>query len=91
MTSPYFMPREDTPSCFDSRDQYDLWREMARILPPAPGHSYCEDCTSKYQSEMIVAGRCQYPGTIFQKTEEGELYGQRGVEIIRLMKSRAYR
>jgi len=55
----------DYPACFDSGAEYGRWVQMARHSPPTPGHSYCEDCTIEYQTNMIKQGRCGFPSTLF--------------------------
>jgi len=56
------------PKCFEDAKQYQGWMSYARQAPPAPAHSFCEDCSPEYQAKMIVEGRCMYPGTLFHKS-----------------------
>jgi hypothetical protein len=37
-----------------------------------PGNSYCEDCTGKYQKQMVREWRCRFPGTFFEVGQDGE-------------------
>jgi len=50
-----------TPACFDSKQQYILWRDKAIEEPPLGDNWICEDCTKKYQNRMVKEGRCCYP------------------------------
>jgi len=61
------------PLCFDSDEQFNKWREMARIVKP---RSYCSDCTPEYQAEMICQHRCLHPYVVF-KVANGFLTGMR--------------
>jgi hypothetical protein len=73
------------PKCFSDDKQFTGWVTYARQAPPAPAHSFCEDCTPEYQGKMIQAKRCMYPGTLFHKsgsdlkgtTSEGDWVGRR--------------
>lgn len=51
-----------TPPCFNSDAEYRAWRSYSGRYP---ADSFCTDCTSAYQAEMIAAGRCLHPGTQF--------------------------
>jgi len=78
-----------TPDCFPSRAKYLEWVHSARMSPPSGGHEYCEDCTFKYQSEMIKQGRCQYPGTTFVEYGEGRdlcTVGRRPYHVVHKLK-----
>lgn len=44
------------PRCFDSRKEYDSWRESARMC--GESCNICHDCTSAYRYEMQLQGRC---------------------------------
>jgi len=62
------------PACFDSFEQFRLWKEAARAA--SPGGSYiCSDCTPKYKEDMIKQKRCAKPLTRFIRVE-GELVGK---------------
>ena len=67
------------PRCFNSRRQYDLWMESARIVKPA-GSSYCTDCSLEYQRLMIAQGRCAHPATMFCIDSDGFIEGRRPME-----------
>ena len=61
-----------TPACFDSQEQWDAWREAARLAPPNRWNGYCEDCTPTYQRQMRLEGRCQYAYTVFRIIRVGD-------------------
>ena len=44
------------PRCFNSRKEYDSWRESARKC--GESCSICDDCTPAYMHEMQLQGRC---------------------------------
>ena len=44
------------PRCFNSRKEYDSWRESARMC--GESCSICDDCTPAYAHEMQLQGRC---------------------------------
>ena len=44
------------PRCFNSRKEYDSWRESARMC--GESCSICDDCTPAYMHEMQLQGRC---------------------------------
>lgn len=44
------------PRCFDSRKEYDSWRESARMC--GEPCNICHDCTHAYRYEMQLQGRC---------------------------------
>jgi len=77
-----------TPKCFDTAKQFKGWVDAARMSHPAPAHSYCEDCTPDFQAKMIRDKRCQYPGTLFHKSEGGWV-GRRSVVEVAKIKRRA--
>lgn len=64
------------PLCFVSKAQYKAWQEKALKSEDAPS-GYCTDCTPEYQTQMIVAGKCEYPGTVFDTDEDGFVEGTR--------------
>lgn len=55
------------PKCFDSIEQYREWYEIMIFSSRGERNSptICRDCTPEYQSRMIMAGRCEEPGTVF--------------------------
>lgn len=62
------------PACFDSFEQFKLWREAARHA--SPGQSYiCADCLPDYQKRMIAEKRCAKPLAHFIRVD-GELVGK---------------
>lgn len=62
------------PKCFDSLEQYMLWKNVARnAYPGASG--ICADCTPEYKEKMIKANRCARPLTYFIRID-GELVGK---------------
>jgi hypothetical protein len=71
--------REPMPKCFDSRKQWEAWRDKAIInaANDLTNGLYCADCTPEYQQKMIVAGRCAHPLVLFKKDEDGFLVGVR--------------
>ena len=44
------------PRCFNSRKEYDSWRESARMC--GEYCTICHDCTPAYAHEMQLQGRC---------------------------------
>lgn len=62
------------PACFDSYEQFRLWKEAARAA--YPGASYiCSDCTQEYRDRMISERRCAKPLTRFIRVD-GEMVGK---------------
>jgi len=61
------------PKCV-SAEQYALWTEAARFMPPQT-YGFCTDCTKEYQTEMLLQERCAHPEVKFRKqgrlTNEG--------------------
>ena len=64
------------PKCFSDEKQFTGWVTYARQAPPAPAHSWCEDCTPEYQAKMIMEKRCMYPGTLFHRSS-ADMKGQK--------------
>ena len=60
------------PACFDSAEQWDGWRLLARIVPPNQKNGFCEDCTPSYKAEMVKQKRCMYRGVRFVIRREGD-------------------
>jgi hypothetical protein len=56
-----------TPLCFQSREQFDSWREFARIAKDKC--SICEDCNPAYKQKMKEVNRCKQA---FWKKPENE-------------------
>lgn len=76
----YDLHADNVPPCFTCK-QWQDWREamrgaggnhskarLMRAVPPA--NSYCTDCTPEYQSRMVLARRCRFPGTLFITDED---------------------
>lgn len=62
------------PKCFDSYEQFVLWRQAARHSNP--GQSYiCADCLPDYKNKMINEKRCAKPLAYFIRLD-GELVGK---------------
>ena len=62
------------PACFDSQEQFVLWRNAARQV--SPGQSYiCADCLPEYRDKMVQQKRCAKPLTYFIRLD-GELVGK---------------
>ena len=62
------------PMCFDSDEQFKLWRSAAKIAHPG-GSWVCSDCTPEYQAKMIKEYRCEKPLARFIR-EDGEMVGK---------------
>ena len=45
-----------TPACFDSAEQYRLWRQLLALT--RHDRSICADCTRDYRRLMQAEGRC---------------------------------
>lgn len=61
--------------CF-TLEQWALWRTPHNSMRVAARNA-CEDCTHEYQSQMLAAQRCQYPGTVFYRDADGFISGHR--------------
>jgi hypothetical protein len=46
-----------TPLCFQSKEQFENWKEFARIAKDKC--SICEDCTPAYRHKMKEVNRCK--------------------------------
>lgn len=62
--------------CFESFEQFKLWKDAARMAPPG-NSGYCTDCTPDYQNRMIKDGRCEFPDTRFHTDKHGWVEGVR--------------
>jgi hypothetical protein len=71
--------RQRRPKCFNSRVEWLGWRKFAmdNMGNDVTRNSFCADCTPEYQAQMIRERRCAYPGTTFEKDEDGFIYGRR--------------
>ena len=76
MKTPLPLRRGVFPLCFSSAAQYRIWKASAQRVKPGDS-KYCADCTSEYQSYMILQRRCAYPGTTFHTAADGFLDGVR--------------
>ena len=76
MKTPLPLRRGVFPLCFSSAAQYRIWKASAQRVKPGDS-KYCADCTSEYQSDMILQRRCAYPGTTFHTAADGFLDGLR--------------
>jgi hypothetical protein len=76
MKTPLPLRRGVFPLCFSSAAQYRIWKASAQRVKPGDS-KYCADCTSEYQSDMILQRRCAYPGTTFHTAADGFLDGVR--------------
>ena len=76
MKTPLPLRRGVFPLCFSSAAQYRIWKASAQRAKPGDS-KYCADCTSEYQSDMILQRRCAYPGTTFHTAADGFLDGVR--------------
>ena len=74
MKTPLPLRRGVFPLCFSSAAQYRIWKASAQRVKPGDS-KYCADCTSEYQSDMILQRRCAYPGTTFHTAADGFLDG----------------
>jgi hypothetical protein len=77
----------DYPKCFGSRKQYSEWVKFARLSHPHPNHSFCEDCTQEYKTEMVKQNRCEFPEVVFKKTRDGGFEGFRSAAEIKVLKN----
>jgi hypothetical protein len=69
----------DIPKCTTAK-QYKVWQIAAKQCPPAIKAGFCEDCTPKYQAEMIRKHRCENPHVRFCKDKNGFLCGTVGIK-----------
>ena len=76
MKTPLPLRRGVFQLCFSSAAQYRIWKASAQRVKPGDS-KYCADCTSEYQSDMILQRRCAYPGTTFHTAADGFLDGVR--------------
>ena len=80
------------PRCFNTQEEWNEWYELA-YMGKIPRDNYCNDCTPKYQMEMIDKGRCEHPETFFymrRSTTDGEeaeeMVGYSYVPVLGLLK-----
>lgn len=61
------MERNKIPACFD-KHEYKAWLKHELESPTKPIRGFvCRDCTSSYQKEMRIQGRCFNPIIPLQK------------------------
>jgi hypothetical protein len=77
----------DYPKCFGNRKQFTEWVKFARFSHPHPNHSYCEDCTQEFKTEMLKQGRCEFPEVKFKKCRDGGFEGVRSAAEIKALKA----
>jgi hypothetical protein len=63
------------PLCFDTKIQWDVWRELAARAPVRPrslstAPNFCQDCNLRYQASMKSQGRCAHPEIKFALVPE---------------------
>lgn len=57
---------KDYPSCFNSVDDYLVWKYLAlKTVKKKLADNICMDCSPEYKREMVKQGRCQHPETKF--------------------------
>ena len=52
----FAIPGVDYPKCFDSREEWEGWKQSARTC--GEPCNICHDCTHAYRYEMEQVGRC---------------------------------
>lgn len=62
------------PLCFQSKEQYTTWSELARGSTQAQ-FGPCTDCTPEFQDRMKKEMRCEHPEVEFDKDEDGFISG----------------
>lgn len=73
------------PPCFATQAAYEGWLANASLVgamvpyrydaPAVP--NYCYDCRAAFKREMLMEGRCQFPGTRFEPVQIVVQEGQR--------------
>lgn len=61
------------PACFESKEQYRAWKEIAVQVPVKLGP--CADCTPEYQAKMIRERRCENSHVQFERGSDGGIEG----------------
>lgn len=56
-------------------EQYEDWRQAARMSKPSLDSWFCTDCTPSYQREMKKKNWCMRPEIRFKKTKDGDIEG----------------
>jgi hypothetical protein len=65
------------PLCFQSAEQYALWKQAEAAAKQYSKAEHCVDCQPAYQAKMLAAGRCEHPETRFREDEIGFTEGYR--------------
>lgn len=65
------------PECFDNAEQWSQYQKLWRLSKGSARLDMCYDCLPHYRDEMIKAGRCTHPETVFVE-ECGEVVGISG-------------
>lgn len=65
------------PSCFNSTASYVEWLKAARMCGVHASHGFCSDCLPEYKRDMLAAGRCDHPDTVFRVDKDGFTEGRR--------------
>lgn len=66
MTRPLVRYAGSKPACFDTQDQYDQWKVLARLALSGSRYGACVDCTPEFQQRMIRQKRCENPTVEFR-------------------------
>jgi hypothetical protein len=59
------------PACFQSQDQYDGWKALARLAREMA--SICTDCSTEYRDRMLEERRCfasKWSKIVYKSTQE---------------------
>ena len=78
------------PLCFESREQYAEWLEMARVSHPAAGHGFCNDCKAEFKEKMLAERRCEFPEVRFKVTSEGAVEGFRSPKELAALRDEGF-
>ena len=65
------------PDCFDETEQWKQYQKLWRMSKGTARVDVCFDCLPHYRDEMIKAGRCAHPETVFVEAD-GEVVGVNG-------------
>lgn len=80
------------PSCFYSQEQWDTWRELARMTKVnANKAGYCIDCLPDYQAAVLEEGLCAHPEIIFGIDKHGFVTGYLPTSTVGYVSIRAKR
>jgi len=59
----------ETPACFSAKE-YKGWLKLEKEAPTKPRAFVCRDCTSEFQREMRLQGRCFNSTTVLEKIQD---------------------